>query len=274
MRWTSVAWACCLLPAFTGCNTMSRVMHGASGAGVTNEVGRATDDDARRGAQTAWESVRTRHTQRAFSDEFRDGFVDGYADFLARGGDSQAPAVPPVPYERYKKYFGRDGHALVRDYYLGFNYGSEVAVTTGHRPALTSASTSAKLATRPTSAKTADAGKFAEPKTPSEAPALLSLPSEGGKGKAIPPLPKPEVPVIKPFNPDLTGGGKFAPLLLTPDQDRLPVPSPPLPIPAPVLAAPLLDPPSAVPALPVPEERTLSVLDNIPVIPLRYPPPK
>lgn len=269
MRWT-VAWVSCFLPVLAGCNTARHAVQYVAQT-VAPDTGlpsarRAGEDDLRRDAQTVWESVRSQHPKRALSDEFRDGFVDGYADFLARGGSAVAPAVPPVPYERYKKYFGADGHSLVRDYYLGFQYGIDVAGA-GHRPgepAPRAGTPPAPTGSRPPDALTPhpqpNTGKFGEPKKSSDDP----LPgTRDGMGRTISPLPKPEVPIIQPFNPDLRGV-KIGASSVLPEPERLPAPFPPLPISEPV----------AVPAAAPPSPRTLTVLDDIPVIPLSYPLPK
>src|SRR5947208_2629235 len=110
MRWTSVAWVSCVLPVLAGCNTVSRAVHFASNGDAMNDrdVGlhqarRVAEDQSRRDAQAAWDAVSARHPQRAFSDEFRDGFIDGYAEFCDRGAACEPPPVPPVPYARYKR---------------------------------------------------------------------------------------------------------------------------------------------------------------------------
>ncbi|MBN9120476.1 MAG: hypothetical protein J0I06_15195 [Planctomycetes bacterium] len=298
MRWKSVAWVSCLLPVLAGCGSTSRVMWAASGGGVANDPApvhtRGGQDELRRDAQTAWQTVAAGNPGRSFSDEFREGFADGYVDFLERGVGSQPPAVPPVAYERYKRYFGRDGHGLVRDYYLGFQYGGEVAIVTGRRPGTAvpgppGAGAVTESAPRPLAPLPSavgpkppdvappraipNTGKFGEPrKVPGEPPILLPPPPDAGdgRGNAIPPLPKPELPVIKPFNPDLSGG-KFAPISVPPEPDRLPMPSAPFPVSEPV-RVPFVVPPDESKS-PAPPPKVLSVLDDIPVIPLR-PTPK
>jgi hypothetical protein len=297
MRWTSVVWVSCLLPVLAGCSSARHAVQYVTQS-VTSDnsllhADRAAGDGLRRDAQSAWHTVVARHPQRVFSDDYRDGFVDGYAGFLDRGEASQPPAVPPVPYERYKKYFGPDGHSLVRDYYLGFQYGAEVAGATGRRPRTGAPDKPApQPVPKPSDVPPApETGKFGEPRKSSDEPPPLLPPRGGtgdGTGRAIPPLPKPEVPVIRPFNPDLTGGGKFAPSPVLSDLERLPAPYPPLPVSEPLLV-PLAvrdEPKSTIPPvlgpllLPVPlskaslsaSDRTPSVLDHIPVIPLQYPP--
>jgi hypothetical protein len=280
MRWTSVAWVCCLLPVLAGCGTTSRVTWAASGGSVTNEAApvharRAVGEESRRGASVAWEAVRAQHARRPFSDEFREGFADGYADFVELGDRAQPPAVPPVSYARYQKYFGPEGHGLVRDYYLGFDYGIEVAgairrpapvlpTWSGVRPAEPAtrpgAAAPPKPETPPPPRPLPEPGKVGEPKKGSDSSVSPPAPVEGGKEAAVPPLPKPEVPVIKPFNPDLSGG-KFTPIPVPSEPDRLPAPYPPLPVSAPLVSpipvpsdAPKAAPPVVIPpavAIPV-----------------------
>jgi hypothetical protein len=235
---------------------------------------------------------------RQFTDAFRDGFLDGYAAALVRGPGAAPPAVPAVPYERYQKFLGSDGHALVQDYYLGFQYGSDVAGTSARPPAPVPAGPAApapvlmpvpsrvplqgvpmvppKTTDIPAPRPVPNTGKFADPKRGSDDPPL-PVPLPPGAGR-LPPLPKPEVPVIKPYNPDLTGS-KFMskPTPGLPEADRLPVPNPPLPItdslPVP-LAVPAAEPSPMVPPFtgPLPTPMPVSVpvfkpdFDTVPAI--------
>jgi hypothetical protein len=92
--------------------------------------------DLRADARAALVECGGRHPRKVFTAEFRDGFVDGYSDYLQNGGPAVPPAVPP---DRYRKaeYLSPEGHARVRDYMLGFKYGADVAVATGRRPFFT-----------------------------------------------------------------------------------------------------------------------------------------
>ena len=47
------------------------------------------------------------------------------------------PAVPPAKYTRHKNYFTENGQCLVKEYFLGFKYGQEIAIATGQRQLLT-----------------------------------------------------------------------------------------------------------------------------------------
>jgi hypothetical protein len=333
MGWKSVAWASCLLPVFAGCGSAHK---------LTTETHlvctqHAIQCDLRKSAHAAWQCVREQHPRRAFTAEFHDGFLDGYVDYLDRGGSAQPPAVPPMKYVRNKRYFTPEGHCLIQDYYLGFKYGADVAAASGRREFLTvpvlladapgspngtSGNPGAPVvpfipvsptAPRPKSdsplpppREAPKGNKFGEPKKsddpPPVPPDISSQPSSpgDGNGNLLPPLPKPEVPVIPPFNPKLPGD-KFAPLPVPPNPDLLPIPNPPLPVPdsrielppvpqdvprrtippvleqPPLLVPPSLKvtfpaPPDAVPELPA-NVRTPPVLDPIPVMPFHHTPP-
>src|SRR5262245_16647086 len=137
MGWKSLAWAGCLAPVLAGCVSTRH-----STCPVTHEVllahaQRGIEHDLRKDARTAWQCVRVQYPRRAFTDEFHDGFLDGFVDYLDRGGDAHPPAVPPLKFVRSKKYFTPEGQCLIRDYYLGFKYGSDVAIATGRRQFLT-----------------------------------------------------------------------------------------------------------------------------------------
>jgi|GEM_PF-622274 len=328
MVWKSVAWMTGLLPVLAGCGAL----HNLTTETHLSHTQRAIAHDLRKDARAAWKCVREQYPRQAFTAEFRDGFLDGYVDYLDRGGAAQPPAVPPLQYVRNKKYFTTEGQSLIRDYYLGFKYGTDVAVASGRRQFLTvpvllpdtscppgathprapgePCLPTAPSVPRPEFIPTPGTGKFGEPKPkkkgsddPPETPSDTQVPlptspsvGSGGPGKPISPLPKPEIPVIKPYNPTLPGG-KFAPLPVPPNSDLLPVPDPPLPVPnsrippLPVPPAepsstlpPILEPPSAmklglptppstVPVLPS-SAATPSILDDLPVIPFEHTMPK
>jgi hypothetical protein len=47
------------------------------------------------------------------------------------------PAVPPAEYTRHKEYFTENGQCLVKEYFLGFKTGQEIAIASGQRQILT-----------------------------------------------------------------------------------------------------------------------------------------
>ena len=278
MSWKSAMWASCLLPGLAGCGTVynltTEVCLAHAQHGIKHKL--------RKDAQVAWQTVCGQNPRRSFTHEFHDGFLDGYVDYLDRGGSAQPPATPPIKYVYAKRYFTPEGHCLVRDYYLGFKYGTDVAVASGRRefltvPVLPPTSAIVEVPAAPVpppsgtpvpqpipSPRPVPGGKPSPPKKSDDPPPLDIRPplqtspgpgSQDNTGKFGQPKPRPTLPAIPSFNPDKPGGGKFAPL--PPDPDLLPVPNPPLPnlpvtpIPVPTDEPAIVIPPVLGP-LPVP----------------------
>jgi hypothetical protein len=74
--------------------------------------------------------------RQAVSEDYEDGFVDGYADALERGGEPLPPAVPPTKYRR-GRFLNADGHARIHNYFAGFQHGATCAASSGKRQFLT-----------------------------------------------------------------------------------------------------------------------------------------
>jgi hypothetical protein len=257
MRWKSVVLAGALSPTLTGCN-----IYYYAARNLINEpqvVGSLVgiEHQLRKEAKAAWREVREQYPRNAFTAEFRDGFLDGYVDYLDHGGNGSTVAVPPPRYTRQKKYFTEEGQCLMRHYLLGFQYGQNVAIATGRRA----------LFTVP----------VLLPEQPKGPPAFLVQPHD----TTIPPLMNPpqQPPAVtaRP-NPGPPGEQTSRPAVpATPQlvsREQLPVAAPPAPaayessgeaIP-PVLPFKLPAPPSEIPLLPdhIP---TPSVLDDLPVVP-------
>jgi hypothetical protein len=87
----------------------------------------------RKEGRAAFHEVQRQFPNRCFSEDFECGFVEGYADYLDNGGNASVPAVPPLKY-RHHRYYNPEGHARIRDWFLGFKYGMDVAIATGCRP--------------------------------------------------------------------------------------------------------------------------------------------
>ena len=69
-----------------------------------------------------------------FSGHYRDGFVDGYADYLLRGGSGDPPPVPPDRY-RHHHFANFQGYLAIEEYFAGFRAGAETAIASGRREA-------------------------------------------------------------------------------------------------------------------------------------------
>lgn len=278
MRWRSVTLAAALVPAAAGCNLAYYATRN-----IVNEphvvcslVG--IEHELRKQAKATWREVREQYPRRSFTAEFRDGFLDGYVDYLDRGGNGSSVAVPPPRYTRNKKYYTVEGQCLLKHYLLGFQYGQEVAIATGQRPLLTVPVLLPEEPQGPPPFRVDPHGTATPPLmlTPTEPPGTAPAPQ--ARTPAAPPTPRPLPPstAAPPPKFDLPG-----------DPNRLPVPNPPLAtaatpaglevvVPA-VPAAPAIKlppPPPEVPTLPdyIP---TPSVLDELPVVPPNHtmPPP-
>lgn len=307
MRWKWLALAGCLTPALGGCNLMYYAAHNIANEALVVCEERSISHEVRKEGKAAWQEVRCQFPRRMFTAEFHDGFVDGYADYLDRGGSAAMPAVPPLKYTRHKKYFTPEGHALIRDYFLGFKYGMDVAVATGHRQFLTvpvllpekdqgppvfNVQASGVPVPDPIRPDPTKSGLPAVP-PPGRDTKFGPLPHATDPTPVLPPMPMPMLPL-----PPDNGPSKFDP---PPDPDagiRMPAPNPPLPIPAmpqpddagptpasaevqpvpgaelPGFKISLPEPPAEVPNLPA-ELPTPSLIDDLPVLPPNHtiPPP-
>ncbi|HEY1191719.1 MAG TPA: hypothetical protein VGE74_29065, partial [Gemmata sp.] len=222
MSWKSIVWAGCLMPVLTGCGALRHAASHVTGTPARSE----TVQGARPDVRTVWQTVRERNPGRTLTDEFRDGFFDGYAAYHERG-TTRSTALETG-----------------RDYDLGFQYAAQVAATIERPPIDTSVGAAEPVRRAPAApavpytprsitapAPSADtrAGKF------DAAPSM----SADRRPHTVAPLPKPELPVIKPFDPPLPDGTsvKFSPQLSLPNPELLPVPSPPLPVVTPSVSA-------------------------------------
>lgn len=255
MRWKRVVWAGWLAPALGGCHTPGApgVPELPSGA-LVEHTQAAIEHRIRTDAREAWKAVRADYPRRCFTAEFHDGFLDGYTDHLDRGGDGTPPPTPPLRYTRHARYFTPEGHVLLKDYFLGFKYGADVAAATGQRQFLT------------VPVLVPDGGPAPVPVpevvTPlPAAPAAPTPPSDRTAPVPLPlpppmPLPKSDRPVTPPTG---TMGSKFPE-----PPGPAPVVVPQAAVPVSVPAVKLPEPPAAVPSLPA-HVPTPPVTDDLPL---------
>jgi hypothetical protein len=209
MGWKKVALAGCLPVVGGGCHLAKLACHNVVNEPLVAHTEKAIERGTRSDAKAAWQQVREQFPRRMFTADFRDGFIDGYGDYLAHGGTAQPPAVPPLKYTRNKKYYTPEGHCLIRDYYLGFKYGADVAVATGQRKFLTVPVLLADVPTGPPTFNVQPAGAEGTLPTPPPAskPEPLGTPKQlpappGGTGEPAkqpdPPAKPPEPPAKTP----------------------------------------------------------------------------
>lgn len=271
----------CLAPFAAGCNVFYLTGKNLVNEPITLAEQLCRCHDLRSDAKVAWQEVRCQYPRCMFSAEFRDGFIDGFSDYLDRGGYANPPAVPPKKYQR-NKYLNAEGHALIQDWFLGYQYGVDVALATGQRKFLT---VPVLLPDEPKGAPKFNIQRDPKPEgEPLAAPKPVGaqvLPQSpdgtagSGKNDAVlmsRPMAEPAA-TKKPMGPT-----KFSPIdepaktVDVPSADRLPkadVPVAPLDAEAIRKLIPIPPPPMGVPMLPdhVP---TPSVLDELPMVPANH----
>jgi len=117
-----------------GCNLVRNATHN-----LLNEPRQHFDDQhvaraTRSEAKSAWEQYCAIAPSQ--SEDFVQGFQDGYADYLDSGGNAQPPAVPPLRYRR-SKFSTPSGHMQVQEYMAGIKAGLEAGMLSGRRQFLT-----------------------------------------------------------------------------------------------------------------------------------------
>jgi hypothetical protein len=83
-------------------------------------------------AWAAWREVSKEEPDHAYSIDYRQGFYDGYTDYLTFGGSGDAPPAPPH-YYRTPHYETPEGRQAVRDWFAGFRHGAANACASGQR---------------------------------------------------------------------------------------------------------------------------------------------
>jgi hypothetical protein len=145
---------------------------------------------SRKAAEAAWNEVVVQYPEaEGYSCDYRDGFLEGFADYLDFGGHGEPPTVPPPRYRRVK-YATPEGYRAIEDWFAGFRHGAATAHASGLR----------QLVTLPVIIQPDPYGKDANPADPGESGTLpMTAPPEG----AMLPTPRvmPPAPVVPPVGP-------------------------------------------------------------------------
>ncbi len=86
-------------------------------------------------AELTWNEIQA-SSNCAYSDDYRDGFIDGFAHYMWTNGPTTAPPMPPSYYWR-PEYESAAGHQDIQDWYAGYARGAEVAKAGGFHQAVT-----------------------------------------------------------------------------------------------------------------------------------------
>jgi hypothetical protein len=120
---------------------------------------------------------------RPLAPAYRDGYLDGFTEFLYRGGSGEPPALPPAKY-RALCYQNLAGYQAIEVWFVGYRDGAAAARAGGYRDFVTG-----PTALRPTS--------LPDPLLPVAPPIPPTLPAP----KVLPPNPVPEVTPTKAILP-------------------------------------------------------------------------
>ncbi|MGL6075489.1 MAG: hypothetical protein ACRC8S_15150 [Fimbriiglobus sp.] len=240
MRWKLSLLGLSVAPFLSGCNLFYYAGHNAINEPITRLDEHKVSTRLTAEARKVWKEVCKQFPAKTFTPEFADGFTDGYADHMENGGPAVPPTIPPLRYRR-SSYLTPHGHALIRDYMVGFQYGAEVAIATGKRQFLTVP----VLLPEQTQETILDVKQFPAPPETS-----TDKPKTDGAKPAEKPMPNPMgLPAPKPL--DNLG----APV--PPKQDEGAVPKNPA-------ITPPATPPTAAPTLPINPGPPGSALPNTP----------
>ncbi len=83
-------------------------------------------------AKQVWAEVAAGSDAESYSKHYMRGFIDGFADYLYRGGTGEAPLVPPRDYWRLG-YQTAAGKQAIEDWFAGFRHGVDECRARGYR---------------------------------------------------------------------------------------------------------------------------------------------
>jgi hypothetical protein len=87
-------------------------------------------------AEAAWAQAASNAPERPYSEDFADGFIAGYADYLSSGGKGNPPSTPPWGYLTVDRQIAA-GHQAAQEWFAGFRHGSAAAIASGQREWIT-----------------------------------------------------------------------------------------------------------------------------------------
>jgi hypothetical protein len=137
-------------------------------------------------AREAYKQMALAYPDQGFTCDYREGFVDGFADFLDYGGTGEAPPIPKPKYRLFG-YATPEGYTAMEDWKNGFRHGAATARASRLR----------NLVTIPVNGAPSYSSDGPKPKT-SEPPEPLPPPKPAANGA---PEPPPAQPIEPPAGP-------------------------------------------------------------------------
>jgi len=136
MRIAHAAWLIAFCILSPGCALFEDATHNAW-FGVTSQVGAHREKHRnRQWAEQAWQAACMTLDGELRNGDYADGFKDGYAEYLFRGGDGEPPLVAPAHYRHYR-YQTSQGYQAVEHWFAGYRHGASAARASGARRLIT-----------------------------------------------------------------------------------------------------------------------------------------
>lgn len=136
MRWKLIALIIAPCLCNTGCSMYAAI------AKNTVEVPTIMTDEcmieqrSKLQACAAWREVVAKSGDEHFSAAYQDGFIEGYSDYLVRGGKGEPPPVPPLRYLLMHDQ-NPQGREKQEQWFAGFRHGAALAMRSGLREYIT-----------------------------------------------------------------------------------------------------------------------------------------
>jgi hypothetical protein len=83
-------------------------------------------------AEEAWNNYCASTMNGEWSQDYADGFIAGFVDYLDAGGGGEPPPFPPSWYWK-SRYQTAEGYKAIEDWYAGFRDGAGLARDSGYR---------------------------------------------------------------------------------------------------------------------------------------------
>jgi hypothetical protein len=129
-----------ILMGLTLCGSGCTLVCDASTLGIHTLRETATDFGEsvrnRKLAQSAWKEVQRASPEKPYSNDYANGFKDGFANYLFRGGNGEPPPLPPAHYRKLR-YQTPQGYQAIEDWFAGYRHGAVAARQNGYRQWIT-----------------------------------------------------------------------------------------------------------------------------------------